>query len=274
MKLKDSELSHHAANVIQNAGKIIEDFGARDPGSKGERDATDYLQKEFEPLGDRTEIQKFPVVPKLFMGVGIYCMVCDLLAVLFFWIIPWLGFIFASLGLAIFLSISWFYVTIFDRFLARKESQNLMCVKKPKGEIRRRIVIHGHVDASYEMRFQLISRKLYLALMVSAILFVLVTFLLSTLNLIFNTTWKNGYQSGWMVIGIILTMLSLISIPIFFFYNYKIVSPGANDNLSGTLVPLEIAKICKKKNWELENTEIIYLTTGSASCKINDFSIF
>ncbi len=263
MKLKDSELSHHASNVIQNAGKIIENFGDRDPGSQGEKEATHFLQKEFEPLVDRTDIQTFPVVPKLFMGVGTYCMVFELLAVLFYWIVPWLGFVFAVLGLAIFLSISWFYVSIFDRFLARKESQNLMCIKKPKGEIRKRIVIHGHIDTSYEMRFQLKSRKLYIVLVFAAILFVLVNFLISTLNLVFNTKWNNGYISGWMVVGIIITLFSLISIPTFLFYNYKVVSPGANDNLSGSLVPLEVAKICKEKSWELENTEILYLTTGS-----------
>lgn len=263
MKLSDSELSKYATNVIQNAGKIIDEFGDREPGSEGERNATHYLRKEFEPLVDKTEIQRFKVTPKLYMGIGTYIMIPCLLAVVFFWLIPWLGFIFSSIGLFLFLSVSWFYVPWFDRFLPQKESQNLMCVKKPKGEILRRLVIHGHIDASFEMRFQLIGRKLHIILVASEILFVLINFIFSILNLIFNTTWATGYQSGWLIVGIILTSLSLISIPTFLFYNYKIVSPGANDNLSGTLVVLKVAKIFKEKNWQLENTEIIYLTTGS-----------
>ncbi|MHA1110298.1 MAG: M28 family metallopeptidase [Promethearchaeota archaeon] len=263
MKLNDSELSNHASNVIQNTGKIIQDFGDRDPGSQGEKEATKYLQKEFEPLVDRTEIQPFPVVPKLFMGVGTYCMVCCLLAIIFYWIVPWLGFIFALLGLGIFLSISWFYVTIFDRLLPQKESQNLMAIKNPKGEVRRRIVFHGHIDASFEMRWNLKSHKVYRSLILTAILFVIITFIICTFNWIFNTIWAAGYQSGWMVVGVVLTVLTPITIPMFLFYNYKVVSPGANDNLSGTLLVLEVAKICKEKNWELESTEIVYLVTGS-----------
>ena len=89
MKLKDSELSSHASNVIQNASLIIENFGDRDPGSEGEKNASNFLQKEFEPLVDITEIQSFPVVSKLFMGVGTYCMMFEIPTVIFYWIIPW-----------------------------------------------------------------------------------------------------------------------------------------------------------------------------------------
>ena len=263
MKLDDSELSQHASNVIQNARKIIDDYGDRDPGSKGEKEATNYLQKEFDPLVDRTEIQHFPVVPKLFMGIGTYCMIADLLAVIFYWLVPWLGFVFSLLGLAFFLVISWFYVTWFDRILPQKQSQNLMAIKSPNEKERRRIVLHGHVDASFEMRWNLKSHKVYRSLILAAILFVLVTFILSLVNLIFNTTWAAGYQSGWMVIGIVLTLLSPISIPMFLFYNYNIVSPGANDNLSGSLIVMAIAKILKEKKWEMKSTEIVYLITGS-----------
>jgi hypothetical protein len=263
MKLKDSELSQNATNVIQNVRMIIETFGDRDPGSKGEKEAINHLQKEFKVLVDRTEMQPFLVVPKLFMGVGIYCMIADLVSIIFYWFVPWLGFVFSLLGLLIFLLVSWFYVTFFDRLLPQKESQNLMAIKKPKGNIRRRIVIHGHIDASFEFRWNLKSHKLYRSLVLTAILFVSITFIISTLNLIFNTTWALGYQSGWTVIGIVLTLLTPISIPMFLFYNYKVVSPGANDNLSGSLVVLEVAKICKEKRWELESTEIIYLITGS-----------
>ena len=263
MKLNEEELALRAENVIKNAGMIIETFGDRDPGSKGEREATEYLQKEFESYVDRTEIQQFGVIPKLFMGIGTYCMIFDLIAIVFYWIIPWLGFFFSFLGLLMFLLVGWFYSLFLDYVLLPKNSQNLMSIKKPKGEVRKRIVIHGHIDASYEMRFQLIGRKLYISLVIAAISFVLITFIISTLNLIFNAAWNSGYQSGWMVMGIILSCLSPISIPTFFFYNYKVVSSGANDDLSGALVVLEVAKICKEKNLELDSTEIIYLITGS-----------
>jgi hypothetical protein len=263
MKLKDTELDQHASSVIQNAKKIIEDFGDRDPGSKGEKEAIVYLQKEFETVVDRTDLQEFPVIPKLFMGVGIYSMICDLAAILFYWFIPWLGFLFSLLGLLIYLLVGWFYSLLLDYVLLPKFSRNLMGIKTPKKEVQKRIVIHGHIDASYEMRWNLKGHKVYIGLVLAAISFVFITFIISLLNLIFNTSWEVGYQSTWAIIGIILTALSPISIPIFFFYNYKVVSPGANDNLSGTLVVLEVAKICKEMKWELESTEIIYLITGS-----------
>ena len=69
MKLEKAELSLKAENVITNVGKIIEDFGDRDPGSQGEKEAIYHLQKEFEPLVDRTEMQPFPVVPKFLRDV-------------------------------------------------------------------------------------------------------------------------------------------------------------------------------------------------------------
>ncbi len=263
MKLKESELSERAENVIHNVGYIIKEFGDRDPGSKGEREAILHLQREFEPLVDRTEIQNFMVNQKFFMGIGTYCMIADLLAIIFYWLIPWLGFIFALLGLTLFLLVSWFYFTGFDRLLPQKVSQNLMAIKKPKGELHKRIVLHGHIDASYEMRWNLKNHKIYRSVILAAILFVIITLLISAVNLIFNATWAKGYQSVSMILGIVLIALSPISIPMFLFYNYKIVSPGANDNLSGSLLVLELAKICKEKNWELESTEIIFLITGS-----------
>ena len=49
------------------------------------------------------------------------------------------------------------------------------------------------------------------------------------------------------------------------FWNYEVTfaSPGANDNLSGVLLLLEGAKQLAKNDIQLQNTEIVYLITGS-----------
>jgi hypothetical protein len=51
------------------------------------------------------------------------------------------------------------YKQFMDPFYKKVEGHNLVGVRKPRGDVKRRIVISGHIDAAYEWRHILYGKK-------------------------------------------------------------------------------------------------------------------
>lgn len=51
------------------------------------------------------------------------------------------------------------YKQFMDPLYKKVEAHNLMGVRKPRGEVKRRIVISGHIDAAYEWRHLYYGKK-------------------------------------------------------------------------------------------------------------------
>jgi len=132
MDTSTSELDLHVNEIVNNAELIIDNFGARTPGSEGEKNALKYLQDQFSPIVDKNNMENFSVNPKLFMGFVNYCMILDLIAIGFYWFVPGAAFAFSLIGFLMFFLGGWNYLLIFDPFFPKLTSHNLISKKNPK----------------------------------------------------------------------------------------------------------------------------------------------
>jgi hypothetical protein len=149
----------------------------------------------------------------------------------------------------------------------KKESQNVIAFKKPTGEVKRRIIFSGHVDATWEWGwhnlggFNLLLASVILALV--GLLFNLVTAVIGlAVNGITPAIFALG---GWYsTLVIVMTIISapLISL-MFFFSNPFFVVDGANDNLTACFTSVAVLKSMAEEGIELEHTEVGAMMAGS-----------
>ncbi len=268
-KITDKAMEDSATNIIEMAAEIIQKFGPRPPGSQSERDATDYLKDQFSPHVDSSSIETFQVAPKVFMSFITYCVILDLLAILFYWIVPWISILFALGSALIFVLEFWNYKLFLEPFLPKVQSQNLLAIKKslktPAKPVKR-LVLNAHIDTSYEWRWNLKHPYFNRVIILLGTFFIFYGLIATVLNAIFNSSWRIGemdFKGGWAILGYIFAGMYPLSIFLLTFYNYRVVSPGANDNLSGVLLLLEVAKHLTLNKIQFQSTEIVYLITGS-----------
>lgn len=189
--IDSDENSDYMYNTIKN---IIDTCGPRAPGSEAERKAAELVKKELEPFCDSVELEEFATYPRAFLGW--------IRLALGFWVISYLVFLLSelvpiimnilSLGIALFI-----LLIIFQQFLNYKEwtpkifpykeatSQNVVGVIKPSGDVKKRVVVSGHIDSAF--RFNLIHyfRQGYAYFLLSGIVALLAFLILYVFGLIY-----------------------------------------------------------------------------------------
>jgi hypothetical protein len=270
----DGNLDEYVKYVVDNIKYVIEEFGPRDPGNEGEFKAQEYIQKDLDKFVDETDIEEFKVAPKAFMAFLPVVGILNLISIIFYWFIPWVSVILNVLAIITALLEFLMYKKFLDPFFPKRVSHNLVGIKKPKGEIKKRIILSGHVDAAYEFRFSYINPKLLRLIIIPAIVGMLFKFIVDIFNVILNSNWQNGYQNIWGIFGIVGFCFLPIIFLILFFNRWSVVSPGANDNLTGTFATVAIAKYFQDKNIEFKDMEIRYLITGSEEAGLRGAKVY
>ncbi|MCA9416314.1 MAG: M20/M25/M40 family metallo-hydrolase [Candidatus Omnitrophica bacterium] len=249
--------------VLEQARYVIENFGPRPPGSEGEKRLQEYVrQKLTEFAGGEATLDSFPVAPKAFMSVP---MVTALLLmpslVLYWWSIP-LALAFSGLSF-----LAWFhelfrYRCFFDGLFPKRISSNVMAAIPPKGPVERRIVLNAHPDAAYEWRWNYLFPKQLPVILLYGLLALPLKFLSDALALVVSIV-AGGESQLLFSIGLFQILLVPALAIGLFFTNYGVVSPGANDNLSGVFIALGLARHFGRTDRRLDRTEIAFLITGS-----------
>ena len=127
---------------------ITSTFGKRDCGSQGEKDAINYMAKEATPYADTVTTEKYDVHTLAFMG-WIYITVTLILgAFVAAFFMPMLSIILIAVGMEIMILEFVLYRKVVDKLFPKCESLNMMAIKKPTGEVKRRVLISGHADAA------------------------------------------------------------------------------------------------------------------------------
>ncbi|HPP58933.1 MAG TPA: M28 family peptidase [Candidatus Hydrogenedens sp.] len=262
--ISEGESLQISKEIIKTVQYILENIGPREPGSESEYRTQKYLAEELSNYANSVVIEPFTVAP---MGLLFFFPVTGILvffssAVLHRY--PLLG----LLGIVTSLIIIWFqfgqYRQLLDPFLPKKESNNVYAKWTPSNKnITQRIILCGHADSAYEMRYNQWG-KLYLKLAVlSMILSILILLFLS---LLFSYEYFKGEEILFIperirelsiIFGIIYGIIAIS------FIRFSRVVPGANDNLSGSITALEVLKWFSKHPFEIQNTEIACLITGS-----------
>ncbi|HBL40318.1 MAG TPA: hypothetical protein DDY98_01590, partial [Ruminococcaceae bacterium] len=232
------EYANYAARQVKDVCKTI---GPRPSGEENEKKAQERFAEELKKYSDTVSIEPFDLHPKAFLGWVPLCAVLMILANLLFFIFGFSVVSLAVSALCLFFIVTefLFYGETLDPFFPKRTSHNVVAVRKPKGEIKKRIIVSGHVDSSYEWRFTFLGGPKLITLVIGGavvgivIALVAEIYCVATGNLM--TTPDNLFVTvlKWVMLAWCILFFAAI-----FFLNYKLPVEGANDNLTGSLASM------------------------------------
>ena len=262
--------ANYAARSIK---KVCKEIGPRFAGSEEEKKSIEYMAEDLKSCCDEVKTESYPVHPKAFMGwIPFSIVIMTISSILFFlgqfFVIAPLFYV--SLGLTIISLFSIitefvFYKETLDPFLPKKTSHNAYGIRKPSGEVKRRIIFCGHADSSMEWRFtywggpKLVAAVIggnFVGLLVSLV-FDVIAVVMSIVNPEFVTSTAMNILS-YILLGFIVIFLSAS-----LFYDKNRIVEGANDNLTGCFTSIAVLKYLQDNHISLENTEVVALCVGS-----------
>ena len=272
--LSESEVNACASYVTSRVKHVIETFGPRAPGSEGERRTQEFVREELAAFCDgEVHSEPFQVAGKAFFAmhaVGSALLIASILA----WFLhPALSAMLDALALSVWYFQLLRYRLYLDPFFPKSTSCNVYGRIKPKGEIKRRIILSGHSDAACEFRFSHLSPALFRAIVPALLLGLAALAIFHGFGLIAwcvgDGLWHLARTLAWVQFAI----LPFILLGVFFNDVSRIV-PGANDNLSGVFTSVGIAKALKESGVQLENTELIAASLGSEEAGLRGAKAF
>ena len=264
---------------VESIHYITEQIGPRESGMPNELKAEEWLKNEIDSNGwaDSSVIDEFTVSRHALVGftkiIGVLLIFASLIQLLFF--IPSngiaglvVGIVSLVIGLFCLLTtVEEFlvYHEFLDRFLPRTKSHNVYAKYAPTGEVKRRIIFNGHVDSAYEWTLMKIKQNVMVVALVIDIVCLLGTIALSVVAIVLR---------GAMWPRIVMACFAVPYVALFFVCNFKVVVPGANDNLTGTMNAVAVLKCLKESGIRFENTEVCALLTGSEEAGLRGAKAF
>lgn len=260
--LTEETLRECTRYMMGSIRKICEEFGPRPPGSAGERRCQEFLRDELAEAGYVPVLEPFPVSQTGFMAAPAITGWLCLLSIACFWINPWLATALLIAGTFVFVNEIAGYRHVLTPIFPRHTSHNVSARMAPSGTLKRRIILSGHADAALEWRYQQLFPKYFMYFGQVAAVSAVYLVLSSLATAVFHG--GHGPREGfWFFVG----LSQLLALPGAFitatFTRFGTVSPGAVDNLSGALTAVGLAREMKKAGIVPENTEIVFLVTGS-----------
>lgn len=276
MKAYESN-SHYASKVrecsnfaVREIKRVCEQIGPRPAGYEGEKKAQDYVEKLMTPIADEVTREKFTLSPKAFMSWvtidGALALIAAILGILAFTgLVPAVAGVLHIVSVvlcavALFFAVGEFllYKKVLDPFFKKQESSNVICKIKATGEVKRRIIIGGHMDSAYEWRYTYMGGpKMVTTVVAGALLGLLLTLVVGVIGLFAD------HESANIVLIILQAIVVPFMVAVLFFVNWKLVVDGANDDLTGVFTSMAVLLYLKNNNISFENTEVIAVSMGA-----------
>ena len=144
-----------AQYMIDEITHICTKFEKRDPGSKGEQQACEYMADQMKALGcDTVYVDEFKENPNAFLGWIYITITCCFIALATYFFVPAVSIASIVIGLGVCVIQFGLYKKLVDKLFKEKVGHNAAGFKKPTGEVKRRIIFNGHPDASWEWPFK------------------------------------------------------------------------------------------------------------------------
>ena len=282
MKAQDSVKNYPSALremtnfSVRGIKKICKDVGPRPAGSEQEHEAQKLMAAELDGACDKVEIEPFDVHPGAFLGWILTDGIMMIAAiVLFFFGMSVISLVLSALSLIFAIVEFLLYKKMLDPFFPKKTSHNVVAVRKPKGEVKRRIIFSGHSDSANEWRFTYYGSSKLLVPIIG------LSFVGILLGLVLNI-WAIAAGHGFSIADSsalnILRYVFLAWIPILFvalfFENKKRPVMGANDNLTGCFISMAVVKYMQHHDIRFENTEVWVVLTGSEEAGLRGAKAF
>lgn len=255
--------------IVKGIRHVCENFKKRSPGSATEREAQEYFAKELAKWSDDVKTEEFELHPTSFMGfmpiagflvivsIGLFVLNKYIPSIFFSILSPALTLI----SVLMFLSQFLFYRKYFDFLFPKAVSKNVYAVRKPAGEVRRRIIFGGHADASWEWSYSMYGQMAALAPIICGSIGGMFFKFIS--DVVYLLSGSPPVQGGWNIVMICQIALLPFCVAIMFFINWRVIVDGANDNLSACYAAMAIMKEMAENDFRFENTEVGCLITGS-----------
>ena len=246
------ELVNYSISMIHN---VIENVGSREPGSADERAAQNLLGEDLKSYCDDVHLEDFTVHPHALLG-WVILDAYFLTAATFMYIMEQRLFAYVLTAISVMNFVFEFvlYWEFIDFLFPKRNSSNLVAVIKPQGEVKRRAIFNAHTDSNYEWWYNYLGGGHLLAFMVVMGVFGAI------ISLILQTIFYSGYNQY-------ISYLNIVLLPFYagllFFTNWNEIVPGVNDNLTGCVTCMSVAKYLAENGIKLQNTEVRLVLTGS-----------
>jgi len=248
--------------MMDSIRKICGEFGPRLPGSAGEKRCQEFLRDELAAAGYSPTLEPFPVSQTGFMAAPVIGGWLGALSIGAWWCDPRISMGLLLLAVLVFVPEIISYRHILTPLFPRHTSHNLHAALTPSGTIKRRIILAGHADAAYEWRYQQLFPGYFMHFGRTAVLSVAYLLATTLMTVVFcgRHTPADGFW-WWVGISQFLALPGVLIAATF--TRFGVVSPGANDNLTGALTSVGLARHFKQTGFVPENTEIVFAVTGS-----------
>lgn len=282
MKAQDSVKNYPSALremtnfSVRGIKKICKDVGPRPAGSEQEHEAQKLMAAELDGACDKVEIEPFDVHPGAFLGWILTDGIMMIAAiVLFFFGMSAIALALCALSLIFAIVEFLLYKKLLDPFFPKKTSHNVVAVRKPKGEVKRRIIFSGHADSANEWRFTYYGGS---KLLVQIIGLSFVGILLGLVLGIWAVAAGHAFSAADSGALNVMRYVFLAWIPILFtalfFENKKRPVMGANDDLTGCFISMAVVKYMQQHDIRFENTEVWVVLTGSEEAGLRGAKAF
>ena len=282
MKAQDSVKNYPSALremtnfSVRGIKKICKDVGPRPAGSEQEHEAQKLMAAELDGACDKVEIEPFDVHPGAFLGWILTDGIMMIAAiVLFFFGMSAIALALCALSLIFAIVEFLLYKKLLDPFFPKKTSHNVVAVRKPEGEVRRRIIFSGHADSANEWRFTYYGGS---KLLVPIIGLSFVGILLGLVLGIWAVAAGHAFSAADSGALNVMRYVFLAWIPILFtalfFENKKRPVMGANDDLTGCFISMAVVKYMQQHDIRFENTEVWVVLTGSEEAGLRGAKAF
>lgn len=244
---------------------ICQKIGPRESGSPKERETQEHMADELRKYSDHVKLEEFSLHPKAFMGwviiVGLFMIASVILYNLGFALI---SLILTLAGGICMIAEFLMYKQFLDPLFPKRTSANVIAVREPKGELKRRIIFNGHCDSAYEWYYTYLGGGHCLVAVIAIAIVGLVLTLVCEIAAIATGHAMTAFEGGfWKIMGYVQLIWIPSYISILFFTNWKRVVPGANDNLTGCVNAMAVIKYLADNDIRFENTEVRAVLTGS-----------
>lgn len=239
----------------------LNEIGPRESCSESERRLGRRLAAQWRELGHEVRTERFSCHPKAFLGFIPFSVLLYLSATGFYWVWPPACAVLAALSVAPVVFELLRYRELVDRFFPSAEGENVVGIIRPRGPVRRRVVISAHQDSAYEFNLWFFLRNAAIPIMVIGF----VALFVPLVGGIARSLASDPDTYAFTVIGYVCMGLYPIVGLNLFFHTYSTV-PGAMDDLAGISVLLGVARAladARAGGGELEHTEVRLLAASS-----------
>jgi aminopeptidase YwaD len=253
-------------NYMYNLVKrVIDEIGPRPACSEAEKKLGRLLAEEWRPICDGVETESFTCRPGAFLGVIRLSVVLWLASIVLYWFYPFAALVIAALSLTTLVLELGQYREFIDFLFLPEQGENIVGTIRPRGEIKRRVIVSAHMDSAYEFRLWHRFGTAALPLMGFAVLGILIALGGSLARTI---AYLGGSEdaTAYTVVGVVMAAFSPVVALFLFFQSGKAV-PGAMDDLAGIAVLAGLGRSLSESRgsggFYPENAEVVLLATSS-----------